>query len=533
MKLFLSLNANNLSFYYDKGIILPSKFIGKNINKTTNRAKDMQSLENDYIVLSKYKFLNDSDCSIEVEIDREYLEKNNDIYLYKFPISISRVIKIYFKDEEKKNIVKNTINETTAFINENILEVSKEENKFVEIKEKEFQYNQDLKEKIKNYDMWLGGLALSRCDFDEKYTFGYLGFISNINKQFKILKEKIEEIQNASLESFKKGFEKVRNKQYNLLQINDEYYKNGRKNYRDFISEFKNGKLEDKYFYFNLFLLGLKSGYSNLENSYKVNNDYKLIKYKMDSKFDYYTIESLFQFVFFDKVNNDKFELIDYLNINKEIKVRVDYKYVDVLDERVYYNEPNELLKEVKEFDTMLDKISMSEFFQNYPKKIKNFTIKLTDKLKNYENKIIELSKKLSKEKENNFVLQKENEKLKIELSHLDNLFNNDENNKEVLLKVREKLEGELADKQNEIDKLKKENEELKSKFEDLFEMSQNYKKDFIQSKLKDKGIEYKEKTTIPELIDLYFNGNSIKEKNDEDLNKEKGLFDENYSKNR
>jgi len=61
---YLSINSTSLAHYIGKAIILPSRFYD-------NRPSDVQSMQNDYLILSKDKFLNASNCSIELILNEE------------------------------------------------------------------------------------------------------------------------------------------------------------------------------------------------------------------------------------------------------------------------------------------------------------------------------------------------------------------------------------------------------------------------------------------------------------------------------
>ena len=52
---YLSIKSTSLAHYFGKALILPSRFY-----------KNRQSIEDDYLVLSKNKFLNNSNCSIKL-----------------------------------------------------------------------------------------------------------------------------------------------------------------------------------------------------------------------------------------------------------------------------------------------------------------------------------------------------------------------------------------------------------------------------------------------------------------------------------
>ena len=98
------------------------------------------------------------------------------------------------------------------------------------------------------------------------------------------------------------------------------------------LSNFKSDIKEDRSEVIAL-CYGLNRGYSVFSNKYEFGNINKVVKFKLNSKVDYYTIESIFQSVF----NNIKSENFTYLdNWCPKLKSslsnkKTDYKVLDLL----------------------------------------------------------------------------------------------------------------------------------------------------------------------------------------------------------
>jgi len=169
---YLSIRSSSLPHYFGKALILPSRFY-------KNRPSDIQNINSDYLVLSKKKFLNDSNCSIELVLDEEevnYLTKIEDdnTFLYSNPIPISRVKKVYFIDEEQKLKTIDNINKGTAFIPMTLSKVIEEESISRDIIVKDtFNYSPELESKIKTYHHILGGLSFARYTLNGEYSKNY------------------------------------------------------------------------------------------------------------------------------------------------------------------------------------------------------------------------------------------------------------------------------------------------------------------------------------------------------------------------
>ena len=485
---YISIKTTGLSYYINSALILPTDFYNK------ERPKDIQNLVSDYILLSKDKYLNDSDCSIEIiltdeEIKNYLREIDNDLFLYYLPIPLSRLRKIFFLDDIKKRKIIFDI-QANGFIPIELVEVKIEDKKEIKLNNIEnFEYNQKLKDKINNYDHILGGLAFARYDINGEYYkiyFSLLSYFNNFIKKeldknqieiedkykgafdgsgswreiYPLLYEQIEEtdvLKQAEKEKIeitknKLGLWEISNieksKTY-LLAILNNYGENStkRKKTEDLLNNFKNQKIPIEKQEGISLSYGINNGYSKFFNKY----DKKIVKFKMDSLFDYYIIESIYQYVFKNQKDSGEFEYLDKnIDIRKKLLFNKEYKTFQIIDETIIYKDKKTIIAKIKEFlkeDLFLE---LEKYIDNLFEKIENLS---------------DLNFKL---KRKNGDLLNENNDLKNKNQELNEIKNTDDIKIDELKKEIEHLENEKKELQNKIDELKKENKNLNNDFEFL-----------------------------------------------------------------
>jgi hypothetical protein len=80
-------------------------------------------------------------------------------------------------------------------------------------------------------------------------------------------------------------------------------------------------------------LFGLNNGYSKLRNKYKGSVKNEDVKFRLESKLDYYIIESMYQFVFNGSKSNYKFDYIDsWCPVSKYKNTVKGYETFKILD---------------------------------------------------------------------------------------------------------------------------------------------------------------------------------------------------------
>jgi hypothetical protein len=213
-------------------------------------------------------------------------------------------------------------------------------------------------------------------------------------------------------------------------------------------------------------IFGLNNGYSKFRNKYKIANDEKIVKFKLQSKLDYYTIESIYQFVFNGKKNNSEFNFIDELFISQgQIRSEKDYDTYKILDTVViakkkqtplecflenYSTDIYEtLVKSISQWLPPFAKIEGKDGVQYFEKVLKNT---LSNSVESIQRKIERdnLENFNAKELELSYLHLKEIEKLKIEIANLSEENKNLRNAKQIVEVDSTKLEtATIVEKKN------------------------------------------------------------------------------------
>lgn len=348
---YIPIHSMNLAHYLGSGIIVPSIYI-------ENKNADIQDRFKNYLLLSSSKFTKDTNCAIEIELNSEEevpKKISENFYLLDIPLPISRIKYIYFTNEEKKVSSNFDITSGTAFIPEGFLKVSNEESidtielENVEYKSSEMNWTGFLKK----YDQILGGFSTMKISKEhfQNYPTHYFSTLGNINSLFRNNLEKqnipiensfqfaftnegkfkdfyntiYSEIHNNEVQQYaerdniklevKNGIVQIdripENKQTYLVAILDSYGKGKRKQVDSFISDLISGKfIKNKKEGLSL-IFGLNKGYKAFRNKYKTQNFEVDIKFRLDSKLDYYIIESIYQSIFNSLNDISAFKYID------------------------------------------------------------------------------------------------------------------------------------------------------------------------------------------------------------------------------
>ena len=373
----------NLTHYLGCGIIMPSIYI-------ENKNADIQDRFKNYLLLSSSKFTNETDCVLEIVLnpDEEAPQKiSENFYLFDMPLPITRIKKIYFINEEQKVSTNFNITSGSAFIPEGLLKVAKEES--LDTKELEnIEYKpseKDWTNFLKRYDQILGGFStmkISKGNF-QNYPRHYFSTLGNVNNlftssldnqnisiensfQFAFTNEvkfkdfhktiysdidysevqRYAEKDNVKLE-VKNGIVQIDkipdNKQTYLVAILDSYGKGKRKQVDSFISDLISGKFSEYKKEGIALMFGLNKGYKAFRNKYKTQNFEVDIKFRLESKLDYYVIESIYQNVFNSLNSISSFKYLDnWVPENKNVEIQnskyITYQIIDktiILEERV------------------------------------------------------------------------------------------------------------------------------------------------------------------------------------------------------
>ena len=378
-KYYLPIKSNSLAHYFGSACIMPSKYF-------PNKPVDLQNNFEEYLLLTTHTGTKETDCSLELVFTKPEINELIDIkegfFLYPKPLPISRVKTVLFSDKNKMEQTIVNITMSTAFVPKELIKVVP---KFDTIETNKLEIpvtNEELKNwstEIKKYNSFLGGFALMRLAGEEymNYSENYFSALSFFNEVIKnellvggkAINEKVSDaftgkgffeklypIINKSVDENDLNLIAKEEKQIiikdkitrivdlnnlekatfivavlNTFGVGDEAKK--KKIDGLILSNFKSEIKPDKSEVVAL-CYGLNKGYSVFSNKYKSGNNEKIVKFQLNSQVDYYTIESLFQFVF----NNSKTEGFPYIDnwcpkFNDKIsaKKKSDYQVLDVL----------------------------------------------------------------------------------------------------------------------------------------------------------------------------------------------------------
>lgn len=412
---YIPISSSNLAHYFGSGIIAPVQYY-------SNRIEDLQNIFPNHILLSKHRFTNENNSSLEVVLtEKEELSKISDnFFLLRKPIPISRIKKVFFRKEKQSKVTGYNINVSAAYFPEHLVSIDavSEEINTDELYKARVDEVNDWEKELKIFDRLLGGFAvmqIAKNHFSD-YSREYFGLLSQINTLIKseldrqeihyqnkyswlILnqlednnKERAKELIYSFLTkdevlSYAKDIEKKVNIKNGKLVLNDlkfgylylisvlaSYGEGTRMNLDTFFSDFKTGKFlveKDKEEGIAL-SFGINKGYKAFSNEYKTSNFKAEVKFKLDTQLDYYTIESIYQYAFNHIKDNKAFEYIDYwCPKRKEKPSYKGYKTYDVLDIKVVYEQEKvEELSFLENNGVVPQEImsSIKDLHQNYSK---------------------------------------------------------------------------------------------------------------------------------------------------------------------
>lgn len=348
---YIPINSGNLAHYFVKGCICPSIYI-------KNRNEDLQNIYSTFILLSNSKFTDKTDCSLEVILNSEEAPTQilENFYILDSVLPISRVKGIFFNSEEQKTNTVYDITNGGAFLPMALIEVELSPKLVTSIEGAQNVIHiskNDWSAKLDLFNRILGGFATMKIakNETENYSENYFDTLASINKfisnelesqsikvsskyewaviendQFSRIRDLtfsnindsilINQAKNDSVEIIKKnGIPNIdlidKSKLTYLIAILASYGDGKRKSIDNFLSDLSSNKFESKRIEGIALMFGINNGYEIFRNEYKTPNFHAVVKFKLDSLVDYYTIESVFQYVFNDKISTTKFDYLD------------------------------------------------------------------------------------------------------------------------------------------------------------------------------------------------------------------------------
>jgi hypothetical protein len=376
-KYYLPINSTSLAHYFGSASIKPSKYFD-------NKQEDLQDKFNDFLLVTTHFGTTQTDCCLELVFTKQetadLIDIKDGFYLYEKPLPITRVRKIYFASKERKEQTITNINMSTAFVPDELVEIVK---KFDSVQPDKVEKPQDIhieqhSEQLKRFDGFLGGLALMRLAGEDymNYSENYFATLSlfnsaiyrdleyakiNIDSRYRgaftgdksfqtiipYLNKTIDEtdINNIAQEekqTVKKDkitriidLNSLDKWTYTVAVLNTYGVGNESKKKRidelilsNFKSDIKPGKSEGI-----ALCYGINRGYSAFSNKYSLGKNEKVVKFQLNSQLDYYTIESLYQYVFNNTTPDELPYLKDWCPKQKWSKIskKTDYKILDVV----------------------------------------------------------------------------------------------------------------------------------------------------------------------------------------------------------
>lgn len=485
---YIPINSGSLAHYFSRAIILPAKYF-------SNKPEDIQNTHSETILLSVSKWVKNSDCTLEVILtDLEIIElipasETENFFYCKTPIPISRVKSVCFLDAKQKETTIWNINNGAAFIPESIVSVEKS-NRIVPISESEIQKGKELNltseiiDKIKRFDIILGGFAFMRLGGKSfmNYSPNYFSTLSYFNKLIEeqtknaaketglnfsdkylaLFSNKIENEWSSWREYVSKSITteeiitiaKTKNlkaeKSYlGVLKLDSispdthlydfailaTYGEGKSKSTDNLVTDIGNGTINSEKAEDVSILFGMNNGYSKLRNKYKGAVKDWNVKFTLDSKLDYYIIESVFQFAFHGSKASYSFDYIDkWCPSSKKATSVKGYETYNILDTTVIAKKkqsPLEIFLESSSADIYIAIFkSISQWLPPFTKSDEKLAIDYFEKqLKHVLSESVEaLQKRIENEFEDSYNAQKQEaiethkaevEKLRTELSLL------------------------------------------------------------------------------------------------------------------
>ena len=366
---YYPISATSLASIFGSACIYPAALY-------ENRVNDVQSRLDEVILLTSNLGCQESDCCLEVFLTDEekdfLLDLKNGFFIYEKPIPISRIKKIHFKKSAQVDRTITSIRMSTAFIPEAIVDhgdnnFSNESATIASLPE-DFGTNLPaLKNQQDEFNRILGALALMRVAHVEECNVSphYIDTLSFFNKEIADIKAQQGCIDNSLTYVFnnpknamrnvvsellmeetarKENQQIIKNKitkiiDFSNLEKNTYLYavlytygaENESKKKRidelilDHFQQIKEGKEEKVAFYY-----GYNRGYSILGNAYQNDRGKVNVKFPMESLLDYYIIESVFNYVVFQRVS-DSFDCFNWVARKHNTARKGEYIVVDTL----------------------------------------------------------------------------------------------------------------------------------------------------------------------------------------------------------
>lgn len=344
---YFPIQSTSLAHYFATAIIKPAKYFDKKI-------ADIQDRYKDFLLFTTKFGTTETDCCLEIVLTDDeivgLIDAKEGWFLFdEKPLPVTRIKRIYFSNKDIQNITITNIKMSSAYIPDNLVglhDFDDNPTKKIHIPTDCYGINQE--DKIRKFDRFLGASALMKTAREPymNYSPNYIKTISVFNS---LIHEQINKISRHEFKSSyqglftgAKGFAEVLpylNKSINEDVLFEVAIKNKQQVKKDKIShvidingfddtwtytfaimnnygvgdearrkkidgliisnfsEIRKGKAEGV-----ALCYGYNRGYSAFSKDYGLDEKVSF-KYKLESQLDYYTIESIYQYVFNDRVS--------------------------------------------------------------------------------------------------------------------------------------------------------------------------------------------------------------------------------------
>ena len=460
---YLPIQSSSLAHYFGSAIIKPAKYF-------TNKPHDIQDKFKDFLLFTTKLGTRETDCCLEIVLTddetKDLIDVKGGWFLFDVkPLPITRIRKILFSDKEKRDITIINIRMSTAYVPENLVEVRKfDDNPSETIRIPDDCSGVEQRETIIKFDRFLGALALMKTVGEPymNYSPNYIATLALFNSLIEDqLRQVYPDLKNSyrGLFNNSKGFEQVvpylnrhideqilsevanKNKQIikkdkithvididsftdtwtytiavlNTFGVGDEAR---RKRIDGLIQSRFSGIKKEKAEGVAL-CYGYNRGYSAFTKDYGIDEKISY-KYRLESQLDYYTIESVYQYVF-NGIVSSTFPYLDEwcpkLHVERP-KRRTDYVILDEIiigkkKAKVFSEEWwNGLFPKFKEFGRLANELFyfFKEICEEMKEDVREDQEEIISTYENRINKYIEqidgLTKKLNQQAEELNLLQ-------------------------------------------------------------------------------------------------------------------------------
>lgn len=356
---YYPISSTSLAAIFGQACILPASLY-------KNRLPDIQNKFENFILLTNNFGCLESDCCLQIiltlEEEKSLVDINGGFYLFESAIPISRIKKIYFENSAQAHRTISNITLSTAFIPSYLVDdknntFEKVDANIVHVPKDIVSSVESIKTSYDKYNRILGAMALMKTAHEDgcNYSAHYIDLLSKFNTY--IASQKTMNSDDAT------KFHKVFDNHPTFLDRVVDYttLENEALEKKQFISKGKVTKVIDPsnlensvylcYVLYNYgvgeearrykidelilnnftslkqgyqescaLYYGYNRGYASFNNQYRKDNKTEDVKYRLNSLLDYYTIESIYRYTFYNIVSA-KFDLF-----NSWVKTLTDRK---------------------------------------------------------------------------------------------------------------------------------------------------------------------------------------------------------------